>query len=210
MNCPICNAPELEPGAITCPECLSELEGFELIRKTDSECVQLNKDLDQQRSRNKMLIIILILLVIVLAVTFVMRGSDGSNEQASTDPATEITDETASLIEELATIKSENEQLKTEMANAKKELDKADEDNPVKEAAPTETEEIDIEGETSQTSTTDNSIPSTHTLAKGESIWKLAVQYYGNGMMFTKIVEANSLDNPDVIAPGTVINLPPK
>lgn len=52
----------------------------------------------------------------------------------------------------------------------------------------------------------------TYTVQSGDSLWKIAEQFYGKGAEYMKIFEANrdQLDNPDLIRPGQVLNIPPK
>jgi len=50
----------------------------------------------------------------------------------------------------------------------------------------------------------------THTVAKGESLSKIAKKYYGDAKQWPKIFEANkdTIKNPDLIYPGQVIKVP--
>ena len=51
----------------------------------------------------------------------------------------------------------------------------------------------------------------TYTVVKGDSLWKIAKQFYGNGALYTKIYEANKgvIDgNPNLIYPGQVFSIP--
>lgn len=49
-----------------------------------------------------------------------------------------------------------------------------------------------------------------YTVARGDSLWNIAVKTYGDGMMWTKIAEANKMKNPDALAVGQEIDLPAK
>ncbi len=49
---------------------------------------------------------------------------------------------------------------------------------------------------------------STHTVAEGESLWGIAEQYYGDGYSWTRIAEANDLDNANTIEVGQVLEIP--
>lgn len=49
---------------------------------------------------------------------------------------------------------------------------------------------------------------STHTVQKGESLWKLAEKYYGSGFEWKKIAEANGLKNPRIIEVGQQLSIP--
>lgn len=45
-------------------------------------------------------------------------------------------------------------------------------------------------------------------LQEGESLWDIAVKFYGDGFRYTEITEANKLENPDYIEPGTRLIIP--
>jgi len=57
---------------------------------------------------------------------------------------------------------------------------------------------------------TDTSIFAKHTVVSGETLGKIAKQYYGNAMKYTAIFEANTniLKNPDVIKVGQELVIP--
>ncbi len=48
----------------------------------------------------------------------------------------------------------------------------------------------------------------TYTVQKGDHLWDIAERAYGDGNMYTLIIEANTLRNPDRLEEGTVLNLP--
>jgi nucleoid-associated protein YgaU len=52
--------------------------------------------------------------------------------------------------------------------------------------------------------------PKTYTVAKGDSLSKIAKHVYGNANRWKEIFEANrdQLDNPDLIQPGQILKLP--
>lgn len=52
--------------------------------------------------------------------------------------------------------------------------------------------------------------PTKYTVVRGDSLWKIAEAHYGNGEEWTKIAEANSLRNPNVIHVGAELELPAK
>lgn len=47
-----------------------------------------------------------------------------------------------------------------------------------------------------------------YTVAKGDSLWKIAQTQYGNGYKWVEIARANKLKNPNVIHAGNVLTLP--
>lgn len=49
-----------------------------------------------------------------------------------------------------------------------------------------------------------------HTVEKGETLWAISKQQYGNGAYYTEIFEANRpmLSDPDKIYPGQVLRIP--
>ena len=48
----------------------------------------------------------------------------------------------------------------------------------------------------------------TYVLQEGEGLWDVAVKFYGDGYRYTEIIEANKLENPDYIEPGTRLIIP--
>lgn len=50
----------------------------------------------------------------------------------------------------------------------------------------------------------------TYTVQKGDCLWKIAKQYYGNGALYTKIYDANTnkIANPNLIYIGQVFVIP--
>ena len=51
-------------------------------------------------------------------------------------------------------------------------------------------------------------LPTTHEVAEGEDLWKIAEQYYGDGYKWVNISRANNLDNPNSIEQGQKILIP--
>lgn len=49
---------------------------------------------------------------------------------------------------------------------------------------------------------------SKYTVKSGDYLWKIALDAYGDGYAWVKIANANKIANPDLIYPGTVLNIP--
>ena len=47
-----------------------------------------------------------------------------------------------------------------------------------------------------------------YTVVKGDNLWEIAVQAYGDGYQWVKIASENNLAQPDIIHPGNVLRLP--
>src|SRR3989344_2096742 len=48
----------------------------------------------------------------------------------------------------------------------------------------------------------------TYVLKDGESLWDVAVKFYGDGYRYVDIINANKLENPDYVPPGTRLIIP--
>ena len=48
----------------------------------------------------------------------------------------------------------------------------------------------------------------TYTVKKGDCLWKIAKQYYGNGAKYGKIASANGISAPYTIYPGQTLTIP--
>ncbi len=53
--------------------------------------------------------------------------------------------------------------------------------------------------------------PQSYTVQKGDTLWKIADKFYGDGKKWSLIADANTavLGNPNHLKPGTVITIPP-
>lgn len=74
--------------------------------------------------------------------------------------------------------------------------------------APDDPDFSDVSGGSS--SSADARAGRTYTIAKGDSLSKIAKQFYGDARQWRKIYEANkdSIKNPDLIRPGQVFKIP--
>ncbi|MCJ7994046.1 5'-nucleotidase C-terminal domain-containing protein [Rhizobium cremeum] len=78
-------------------------------------------------------------------------------------------------------------------------------------AAPVETPAATAPAETAAPAAAAAAAAATvYKVVAGDSLWKIAVATYGDGMLWTKIAEANALKNPDVIGVGKELQLPAK
>ena len=74
--------------------------------------------------------------------------------------------------------------------------------------APDDPDFSDVSGGSS--SSADAKAGRTYTIAKGDSLSKIAKHFYGDAKQWRKIYEANkdTIKNPDLIFPGQVIKIP--
>ena len=61
-----------------------------------------------------------------------------------------------------------------------------------------------------ETSPTPKTTPKTYTVKKGDTLWGITKEYYGNGSLYTKIFNANKgvIKNPNLIYVGQVFTIP--
>jgi len=78
--------------------------------------------------------------------------------------------------------------------------------------APTEGTEGAEAEEPTVTSEGDSGDSTTYTVVSGDTLWKIASKFYGEGSQYMRIFEANKdkLENPDRIFPGQELVIPPK
>lgn len=75
------------------------------------------------------------------------------------------------------------------------------------------TDNTQAENSTGKDSTNSGSVvsanlPTTHTVAKGESLWKIAEKYYQSGYNWVTIVKENKLTNANAIEVGQKLSIP--
>jgi len=51
-------------------------------------------------------------------------------------------------------------------------------------------------------------LPTTHTVAAGETLWSLAEKYYNNGFSYHEIADANNISNAADLEVGTKLTIP--
>lgn len=61
---------------------------------------------------------------------------------------------------------------------------------------------------TSSSSSGSSSGTTEYTVQQGETPWSMAQKFYGNGAEYTKILEANGLQEGENIKPGDVLKIP--
>ena len=61
----------------------------------------------------------------------------------------------------------------------------------------------------SATVTNENAITAaTYEVAKGDSLWKIAIRAYGDGYKWVEIARENKISHPNIIHPGNILVLP--
>ena len=67
-----------------------------------------------------------------------------------------------------------------------------------------------VEGIATVQDDAEGDLPRTHTVEKGDSLWKIAEETLGSGARYQEIFEANKpmLSDPDKIYPGQVLRIP--
>lgn len=67
-----------------------------------------------------------------------------------------------------------------------------------------------VQPTTRTTQPADTNAGKTYTVVSGDSLWKIAKQFYGNGAEYTKIYNSNTdkIKNPNLIYPGQVLTIP--
>ena len=52
------------------------------------------------------------------------------------------------------------------------------------------------------------SLPASHTISEGETIWSIAEKYYTSGYNWVTLAKENNLSNPDYVQAGSVLSIP--
>ena len=69
-----------------------------------------------------------------------------------------------------------------------------------------------VEPQPAPTSHTRSDSAQTYTVARGDSLWRIAERFYGNGRLWARIYDANrdKITNPNFIHPGLELTIPPR
>lgn len=70
-------------------------------------------------------------------------------------------------------------------------------------------QQADQQEQQNQTSdATQNSLPGKYTIKEGDTLFKVAENYYKDGYKYTEIIKENKLENPDMVEVGQVLTIP--
>jgi len=67
--------------------------------------------------------------------------------------------------------------------------------------------QITQEAASTEVEVLENTLANSYTVEKGDNLWNIAVQVYGDGYRWVNIADENNLSNPDIIHPGNVFSL---
>lgn len=195
---------------------------------------QVQKDYKQElieKVRENYLSVTLGILVFLVALTLIFRSGDAADKQADKQDTSMMTKKTY-VVQQGDSVSSIAKDQLGSMDYADEIIAENKLQNPdqiekgmelrlpdVQQAEPTATEGMQAEptamkeegslnGDGVTTKQTISITGSTYTVKKGDHLWDIAMRAYGDGNMYTRIIEANNLRNPDRLLEGTVLKLP--
>ncbi|MCH8904578.1 MAG: LysM peptidoglycan-binding domain-containing protein [Bacteroidetes bacterium] len=188
MNCPVCGHKDIESGAKSCPNCKSDLIAFQHIESVHS------KNSGQKR------MILVISLISIALIGFLGYIAYGQMKEPAAEEAMEST--------ELTDLQNDNQALQEQVEQLREELEEANSTIELlsgEDGESVEEGEGNGEGESSTDTETTGGSANSHTVVEGETLWSIAVHYFGNGFKNTKIAEDNNLTDPDFVVVGQVL-----
>lgn len=184
MNCPVCNTPDVNTDAAECPQCKSDLEIFRLL-----------SDAGKQHQVQKRLTGLLGILFAVAVVGWASAkiSSSGKTDISDNATASAVSEETNAAAEENNTeflaLKNENEALKSEIRTLNEKITSLNQEISSFKTNASEGGAI------------------IHIVQKGESLWKIAVKYFGDGYKFSKIAKDNGLKEESLLHEGIKLKI---
>lgn len=116
--------------------------------------------------------------------------------------------ETQDLNEKYEQVQLEKMQLQEELDALKNPDGTKTEETTEGDSESSSTTTGDSESSSSSSSSTSSSGMKEYTVQDGETPWSMAQKFYGNGAEYTKILEANGLQEGENIKPGDVLKIP--
>nr|WP_308758759.1 LysM peptidoglycan-binding domain-containing protein [uncultured Anaerotignum sp.] len=161
---------------------------------------------DYRGGRKSKLPLILGIVGLVLIVFLIFKTVTLSSQL---EEAQQKVTETQDLNEKYEQVQLEKMQLQEEL-DALKNPDgtKTEETTDGDSESSTTTTTGDSESSSSSSSSTSSSGMKEYTVQDGETPWSMAQKFYGNGAEYTKILEANGLQEGENIKPGDVLKIP--
>ena len=159
---------------------------------------------DRGGGRSKLpLILGMIGLVLIIFLIFRTVTLSSQLEEAQQ----QIT-ETQDLNERYEQVQLEKMQLQEELDALKNPDGTKTEETTDGDSESSSTTTDDSESSSSSSSSTSSSAMKEYTVQDGETPWSMAQKFYGNGAEYTKILEANGLQEGENIKPGDVLKIP--
>lgn len=159
---------------------------------------------DYRGGRKSKLPLILGIVGLVLIVFLIFKTVTLSSQL---EEAQQKVTETQDLNEKYEQVQLEKMQLQEEL-DALKNPDGTKTEETTDEDSASTTTTGDSESSSSSSSSTSSSGMKEYTVQDGETPWSMAQKFYGNGAEYTKILEANGLQEGENIKPGDVLKIP--
>jgi LysM repeat protein len=175
----------------------------------NDDAPDLDYDDDDDRSGAPIRTFLVVLLTLLLTGTLVLLFFQNQKLNAST-AGKAASEQLATLQQEITTLKLENEALQAQLSKrtdtqANGETPEEDTylapDDTTPEQTTTGQNNSNASSNANQTSTTNASGQTVHTVASGETLSKISQKYYGTPNQYYKIQEANKISDEDA---GTI------
>lgn len=160
---------------------------------------------DYRGGRKSKLPLILGIVGLVLIVFLIFKTVTLSSQL---EEAQQKVTETQDLNEKYEQVQLEKMQLQEELDALKNPDGTKTEETTNGDSESSSTTTGDSESSSSSSSSTSSSGMKEYTVQDGETPWSMAQKFYGNGAEYTKILEANGLQEGENIKPGDVLKIP--
>lgn len=160
---------------------------------------------DYRGGRKSKLPLILGIVGLVLIVFLIFKTVTLSSQL---EEAQQKVTETQDLNEKYEQVQLEKMQLQEELDALKNPDGTKTEETTDGDSESSTTTTGDSESSSSSSSSTSSSGMKEYTVQDGETPWSMAQKFYGNGAEYTKILEANGLQEGENIKPGDVLKIP--
>ena len=160
---------------------------------------------DYRGGRKSKLPLILGMIGLVLIIFLIFRTVTLSSQL---EEAQQQITETQDLNERYEQVQLEKMQLQEELDALKNPDGTKTEETTEGDSESSSTTTGDSESSSSSSSSTSSSGMKEYTVQDGETPWSMAQKFYGNGAEYTKILEANGLQEGENIKPGDVLKIP--
>lgn len=160
---------------------------------------------DYRGGRKSKLPLILGIVGLVLIVFLIFKTVTLSSQL---EEAQQKVTETQDLNEKYEQVQLEKMQLQEELDALKNPDGTKTEETTDGDSESSSTTTGDSESSSSSSSSTSSSGMKEYTVQDGETPWSMAQKFYGNGAEYTKILEANGLQEGENIKPGDVLKIP--
>lgn len=186
--------------------------GKKFFEEDDSSDDYEDEPVNKSSSFSRILIIATIVVFATSTVILSINLTSIKSTNAKLEAELSVSNSGQSAEDKLSieSLQAQNNELQSELNELKgvDDEDGADNSETSNNSSENNTTSNSSNNTSSNNNSSNNSTTTEYTVVQGDVLWTISEKVYGNGAYYTKIVEANNLDENAILAPGKKLKIP--